>query len=267
MAEVETWHHGLVARWWAEFNRDGPEVAWFRGFVEQHGEPALDVGCGTGRLLLPLARAGLDIDGIDVSGDMLAYCRNRAQDEGLEPGLTQQPMHRLNLERRYRTIFACGSFGLGGTWTLAREALRRFRRHLRPGGAVAIDLPGAVAAGTWRAWAERQVGKVPRPWPREGERKTAGDGSVLELRSRLADIDPEAQTQTVEIRVELSRDGALVEADQYSLLELIYAEDQLAGLLEEVGFGDVSAVDGYELPNPKGGTQAVRILTGRRCTS
>ena len=68
MAEApQTWHYGLVARWWAEFNTEGPEIEYFRGFVERFGEPALDVACGAGRLLLPYRRAGLDVDGTDIS--------------------------------------------------------------------------------------------------------------------------------------------------------------------------------------------------------
>ena len=61
----QTWHYGLVARWWAEFNEDGPEIAYFRQFVEGDGQPALDVACGAGRLLLPYLRAGLDVDSIE----------------------------------------------------------------------------------------------------------------------------------------------------------------------------------------------------------
>jgi SAM-dependent methyltransferase len=74
---VSTWHHGVVARWWAEFNHGGPEVEYFRPFVAS-GQPALDVACGTGRLLLAYLREGLDVDGCDVSADMLAECRRLA---------------------------------------------------------------------------------------------------------------------------------------------------------------------------------------------
>jgi ubiquinone/menaquinone biosynthesis C-methylase UbiE len=51
--EPRTWHYGTVARWWAEFNLSGPEIAYFQRFVEADGEPALDVACGTGRRLVP----------------------------------------------------------------------------------------------------------------------------------------------------------------------------------------------------------------------
>ena len=52
----QVWHYGLVARWWAEFNTDGPEIAYFKALIEQYGQPALDVACGTGRLLIPVPR-------------------------------------------------------------------------------------------------------------------------------------------------------------------------------------------------------------------
>ena len=70
----ETWHYGLIARYWAEFNDDfrPHEIPYFQRFVEDGGEPALDVACGTGRLLLPYLRAGFDVDGCDVSADMFA---------------------------------------------------------------------------------------------------------------------------------------------------------------------------------------------------
>jgi SAM-dependent methyltransferase len=73
-----------VAKWWSEFNTDGPEIAYYQRFIEGGGEPALDVACGTCRLLLPYLRAGLDVDGCDVSADMVALCREQAAREGLE---------------------------------------------------------------------------------------------------------------------------------------------------------------------------------------
>jgi 2-polyprenyl-3-methyl-5-hydroxy-6-metoxy-1,4-benzoquinol methylase len=79
-----TWHHGLVARWWAEFNVDGDDIAVFADVIERSGTPALDAGCGTGRVLMPLVQAGLDIDGSDASPDMLEWCRARADAAGLD---------------------------------------------------------------------------------------------------------------------------------------------------------------------------------------
>src|SRR5437016_2300468 len=129
----KTWHYGLVAKWWAEFNQDGPEIAYFQKYVER-GQPALDVACGTGRLLIPFLRAGLDVDGCDVSPDMIALCREKATLEGLSPTLSVQAMHELDPPRTYRTIFVCGAFGLGSTRDQDLQSLSRFHKHLEPGG-------------------------------------------------------------------------------------------------------------------------------------
>ena len=104
--QPQTWHYGLVARWWAEFNAPDPaERAFYRGIIERNGQPVLDLGCGAGRLLLPLLSTGLDVDGCDISPDMLAFCREGAAKQGVTAILYQQAMHDLELPRRYQTIF------------------------------------------------------------------------------------------------------------------------------------------------------------------
>src|SRR5262249_44081223 len=152
-----TWHYGLVARWWAEFNTGGPEIDYFRRFVDDGGEPVLDVACGTGRLLLPYLRSGIDVDGCDISPDMLALCREQAEREGFSPALYAQAAHALDLPRRYRTILVCGGLGLGGNRAHDVEALRRFHDLLEPGGIIALD--NQVPYSYSRQW--------PR-WPKDG---------------------------------------------------------------------------------------------------
>jgi hypothetical protein len=40
IAQPQTWHYGLVARWWAEFNTDGPEIAYYQRFVSTASPPS-----------------------------------------------------------------------------------------------------------------------------------------------------------------------------------------------------------------------------------
>jgi SAM-dependent methyltransferase len=175
-AGAQTWHYGLVAKWWAEFNTSGPEISYFRRFVES-GQPALDVACGTGRLLVPFLEAGLDVDGCDVSEDMLALCRERAERRGLTPDLYAQAMHELELPRRYRTIYVCGGFGLGGRREHDVEALRRFHDHLEPGGTLVLDNEAPYACGHWRYWRKGERGALPGPWPETGGPASRGGRS------------------------------------------------------------------------------------------
>ena len=146
--DVRTWHYGLVARWWAEFNEGGDDLEFFRDAIKRCGEPALDAGCGTGRLLLPFLRLGLDVDGSDVSTDMLGWCATKAEAEGLSVNLYPQAMHELDLPRRYQTVVVCGSFGIGGTRATDLKGLRRIHAHLEPGGTLVMDhhLPNRTTA-------------------------------------------------------------------------------------------------------------------------
>jgi hypothetical protein len=43
---VSIWHHGLVAEWWAEFEVDGPEIQYFRRFVEEGHACISETNCG-----------------------------------------------------------------------------------------------------------------------------------------------------------------------------------------------------------------------------
>jgi SAM-dependent methyltransferase len=241
----ETWHHGLVARWWAENNLDGPEIEFYRPFVEA-GQPALDAGCGTGRLLIPYLQAGLDVDGVDISPDMLALCRARAVGEGVpEPRLYAQALHELDLPRGYRTILVCGAFGLGSSRADDFEALRRLHRHLEPGGALVLDNEVPWSVGYWRDWRTGDRDKLPRPWPREGQRR--GD---LELRTRLVDLDPHEQTMTLGVRAEMRRGGEVVAEDEHVLTMTLYFTYEVKLMLEQAGFRDVELRSGYRNAAP-----------------
>lgn len=242
----QVWHYGLVARWWAEFNTDGPEIGYFQRLIERYGQPAVDVACGTGRLLIPYLRAGLDVDGCDLSADMLALCRETAEREGLAPRLYQQAMHELELPRRYKTIVVCGGFALGGNRQQDQEALGRFYQHLEPGGALLLDnyLPYKDAE-EWRYWVKEERQRLPEPWPESGNRKPAANGDELELRSRLAGFDPLEQVATRQIRAIQWRDGQLIQQEEYTLLERLYFKNELIEMLALAGFHDVQVMGDY----------------------
>jgi SAM-dependent methyltransferase len=247
--QTGTWHFGLVARWWAEFNTPkSEEVDHLRRAIERFGQPALDLGCGNGRILLPLLEAGLDVDGADISPDMIDYARSIATQAGHSPNLTAQPMHELDLPRRYRTIFMVGAFGIGGDREHEREALVRAHRHLEPGGALLInhELPYAdLNEEQWARWLPGHRTGVPRAWPESGDRRRTADGDEIELISRLAELDPLAQRLTYEMRATLWHDGAIAREETSRLHESLYFAQEIRHLLREVGFEDVEIEGGY----------------------
>ena len=64
--------------------RTRQDVAFFVEAAQAIGGPVLELGCGTGRVLIPTARAGIDITGIDLSPHMLDVCRRRLAQEPAE---------------------------------------------------------------------------------------------------------------------------------------------------------------------------------------
>lgn len=245
----QTWHHGLVAEWWAEFNDDfrAHEIPYFREFIEQDGEPALDVACGTGRLLRPYLRAGLDVDGCDVSADMIAACRRKAASEGLEPNLWVQPMHALDLPRRYRTIYVCGSFGVGSDRDRDAQTLSRLRDHLEPGGTLLIDIAVPYADPMrWQYFLREKRDSLPETGTSFTDRRRTADGSELALSTRALAVDPLDQRVQLAINAARWRDGVLEAEEEHVLDMVLYWKNELLLMMERAGFGNVEVHGEHE---------------------
>jgi Methyltransferase domain len=257
--EVTTWHHGLVARWWANFNVDGPEVAFF-GELLAPGEPALDAACGSGRLLVPWVAEGFDVDGVDASADMIAACREAAARVGRSPALYVQPLHGLDLPRRYRTIVMCGAFGLGVTRDQDAEGLRRLLAHLEPGGVLALDYE--VGLDVRRL----PTGHLPPrdlSVPPPTDRRLGPDGFEYALRHRLAGVDPDARSVIRELEAWQWSDGALVAHEVHTLTVNLYTSDEIVDALRSAGFADVGIVGGYHGDEPRGDERFI-VYVARR---
>jgi hypothetical protein len=172
---------------------------------------------------------------------MVALCRERAEREGLAPNLYVQPMDGLDLPRRYRTIYVCGAFGLGSDRARDEEALRRFHRHLEPGGTLLVDIEVPWAdERLWSLWPKERRTELPEALPApSGRRRPASDGSEYALRSRVLDFDPLEQRVTLEMHAELWRDGVLEAEEEHTLHIDMYFPAELQLLLERAGFQDV----------------------------
>lgn len=110
------------------------------------GGPVLELGCGTGRVLLPLARAGFEVTGLDLSAAMLERCRAGIAAEPPEVRervrLVEADMTSFELPRRFTSVF-CPFAGFQQLRTVDEQlaCLARCRAHLLPQGRLVLDLP------------------------------------------------------------------------------------------------------------------------------
>jgi SAM-dependent methyltransferase len=113
----------------------------------QAGKRVLDVGCGPGRHSLALARRGLEVTGVDFSGDFIALAREAAAAEGLSVRFEILDVRELAFEGEFdAAVCLCqGGFGLlGGRDEPA--AFGRIAAALRPGGRLALTAFSAAFA-------------------------------------------------------------------------------------------------------------------------
>ena len=95
-------YRGLMADTWDLLRGDTSnweDRYFYLDLIQRYGQPVLDVGCGTGRLLLDYTGEGLDVDGVDNSPEMVAICRQKAGQLGLSPNIYAGSMENLNLPR------------------------------------------------------------------------------------------------------------------------------------------------------------------------
>lgn len=132
---------GIVADAYAALKSTSFDADRYERFVREHGEPALEIGCGDGHPLLDLRAAGLDVAGLDSSADMLERCRENARRRGLTVDLYCKPMQEMSLGRTFSSIYLAGpTFNLLPDDEAGRRALRAISAHLEPDGVALVPL-------------------------------------------------------------------------------------------------------------------------------
>ena len=177
---------------WIPVDAEFPDDAVYEALVREGRGPALELGCGTGRPMLRFLGAGLHVEGLDSSADMLGVCRRNAAVRGLDPVLHHGSIAPLDLDRTYATIFCpAGTFSLLDDAEVALGALASWVAHLEPGGSLALTMSVPVEDLDARfEWRVHRTGTRP------------ADGTTFVVHEAVA-CDQAAQLQVVYNRVEV----------------------------------------------------------------
>jgi SAM-dependent methyltransferase len=118
----------------------GADVEWFGALARRTGGPILELGCGTGRIAVPIAQDGHQVVGLDRSAAMLERAERRARRANVEVRWVEGDMRAFSFNEAFALIFvALNSFLMlapDDRWS----CLARVREHLAPRGRVAIDV-------------------------------------------------------------------------------------------------------------------------------
>ncbi|MCI0354856.1 MAG: class I SAM-dependent methyltransferase [Acidobacteria bacterium] len=207
------------------------DIPFYVDLAAGAGGPVLEMGCGTGRILLPIARAGVRIHGLDASPDMLAVLRGALVREPTEVqqrvSLIEGDLRDASIEGRFALVTA--PFRVV-QHLLERDDqrawLRNVRRHLAPGGALCFDVfqPDFVL-----------MTKLGQPTV-ELERNDPTSGRRVR---RLAQTVPHFETQRLDIRFRWmaeGTDGSEVLLDTVEFTMRWFTRGEIENLLELEGF-------------------------------
>lgn len=211
-----------------------PDVAYYIKHLSAIGGRILEAAVGTGRLLVPLLEAGLNVEGIDNSEEMLGYCRRHCRDRSLNPVLYCGDLTTLDLPVKYNAIvITLGSFMLLETRDRAIAALQAFGRHLVAGGQVFIDLEIPLQ-GLETEGQVKQIGSVECP-----------DGSLITIQS-TSRVDPLKQVNVSILRYDKWKNGQLIASELQRFPLHWFGVEEFIMCLTANGYHDISVCANYQ---------------------
>ena len=120
---------------------DAETFDFYHRQIALYGSPVLELACGSGQILIPLAEKKIEIFGLDVSGAMLGACRRKALKRNVKVEIQSGDMRSFELKRKFKTILIAGNSlpHLTGNRDVF-ACLDCVKRHLAPGGKFIVEI-------------------------------------------------------------------------------------------------------------------------------
>ena len=117
------------------------DVDFWEAQARKHGDPVLELACGTGRITIPLALAGLRVTGLDLLPSMLNEARTKAAAQALDIAWVEGDCRDFDLGHAFSLIFIpYNSMNHLETLEDLEACLRCVRKHMSDGSRFAFDI-------------------------------------------------------------------------------------------------------------------------------
>jgi len=120
---------------------DAETLEFYVKQISLYGSPVLELACGSGHILIPLAEKGIDVCGLDISEKMLAACERKASERGVRVEIQTGDMRCFEMRRKFIVIYIAGSSFQHLVEN--RDISACFdcvKRHLAPGGKFIVEI-------------------------------------------------------------------------------------------------------------------------------
>jgi SAM-dependent methyltransferase len=231
------------------------DLDFYRAYARISGSPILELACGTGRVALPLAEAGFEIHGMDISENMLEVCRRKVSAQGLGERiqLIQADMAQFELPKKnFRLAFiALRSFMHLLEPREQLSCLECVHNHLRPEGTFILSVI---------APAFERLSQKPGPFILQREFDLPNGNRVLRY-GRLVEHDPIRQVRQFEFRFEeYDSAGMLIHGRTLPLYTRYTFRYELEYLLKRARFKVLEVFRDYDR-NPYDGTGEMIVVS------
>jgi len=212
----------------------GVELDFYLSFVKFNNMKVLEPMCGNGRMLIPFLQRGIDIEGFDISEEMLNVCEEKGKKLGLNPIVFLEKIERFKRNKYYDLIMVpFGSFSLLPD-KLVHESLQNLKSVLKSDGKLLLTVMIKNV----------EVEEVP-DWI-ETNRVQFVDQMIIEYKKMK--YDQESKVLNIELKYQSVQGEQLAKIETMDFPIRLYELEEFKDLLQTNGFRDVvvhEVINGY----------------------
>lgn len=213
---------------------DGKELEFFLSFIKDNKMKVLEPMCGNGRMLIPFLEKGIDIEGFDISEEMLRVCILKGQKLNLKPKVSYGKIEEFKGDKNYDLIMIpFGSFSLLSD-KVVKDSLVNMRTILKEDGKLLLT----VMTNTGH------VEDIP-DWI-ETNRHYHDNKEIIEYKK--VNYDRTSKMLNTKLKYQLVKDGQIEKSEIMDFPIRLYETGEFEEILKSNGFNEVilhEVINGY----------------------